>query len=233
MPENSEEFLSSWRGALPGHEVRTVWSDEHGCWVCVHRLSGGEEISEMLPVDARERQDEALLAELRSLNICAPLIVADSSHLNGTARVFNDGEYWSSWHPCPRCGGFAWRLRLQAGIFGNSELGGALERELARLLAHRAVFLHGIQRPAEECVGCLEKDILSGRPGLGDRFAWFSSESQEWLLRLRVDGDTAADLPLGLPSWTSGAELQSEIRRVIALGEQGPPPFDWQQEGGI
>lgn len=226
-PENSEDFLGSWRGALPGHEVRTIWSEEHGCWICLHRLQGETEIAEMLPVEDREDQDRAMLHELRSLNICAPLIASGLDQCNGAPRVFVDGDYWSSWHPCDRCGGFAWRLQLPVGMFGETEIGQELEREFARMLAHRAVFLHGTERPADDCVGCVERSVQNGE--VEDEFAWFSSKNQQWHLRVRVDGDVCADLPLGLCSWASREELRSEIKRVRSLG--GPGPYNWEEDG--
>jgi hypothetical protein len=234
IPKSPEHFLASWRQVLPDHEVRTQWSEDHRCWVCTHRLNGTDQMTEMLDVIDPTDHEAALLAELGAVNVCAPLIAANRSQCNGSPRVFPDEEgYWSSWHPCNSCGGFPWRLRLHVGTFGASEMGQAIERELARLLAHREVFLHGTARPESECVGCLEREIAEGgSTQFGDEFAWFSSDLQQWHIRLKVNEETTADLPLGLAPWASTQEVRSEIRRVASLGrDDAPPPYDWQEEG--
>lgn len=225
-----EEFLREWRYALPGHHVSTFWSPDHNSWICSHRLRDGTEIDEMLEAPAKD-PEAALLAELRSVNICAPLIASSISQCNGSPRVFPlDDGHWAAWIPCSRCGGFPWRLQVICGTFGSSDSGEALERELARMLAHRAVFLHGSRRLAEECIGCLDQDLRS--PDFdadGEQFPWYSVELQEWHLRMYLSEGIPVDLPLGLEAWNTPDEIRAAVRNIA--GESSP--YDWEAEGDL
>lgn len=215
-----KETLARFRPALPGEQISTVWSEEHGCWVCHHRNNEGFAWSEMLPVTDPDDSISAAVEELRSCNICAPLLAASKSECNGKPRVYPDREacHWTAWIPCQHCGGFPWRLHARIGSLHHEEL----EVEMARLLAHRALHLHGRERDPDACTGCRAKEIASGALRSGP---WLSLQKQEWYLRVD-DNSVIMDIPLGLPSWAKPAVLRAKIEEAM-----GGTPYNWEEDG--
>lgn len=215
-----KETLARFRPALPGERVRTVWKSEHDCWVCYHEDATGILWSEMLPVSDPDDTIGAIIAEIRSCNICSPLLASCIEECNGQPRVFPDRKsgYWTAWLPCQHCGGFPIRLHMKIGSVDHPEL----EGETARLLAHRILFFHGRDRDPEFCAGCRSKEIQSGKRTHG---LWLSMEEQAWYYRIE-EGPLVLDVPLELPSWTKPADLRDKMKRV-----RGQAPYDWEKDG--
>lgn len=173
----------------------------------------------MLPVHDSEDTLSAAIAELRSCNVCSPLLAASSSECNGSPRVFPDKEsgYWTAWIPCTYCGGFPLQLHMTIGSVNHEEL----EGETARLLAHRMLFVHGQTRDPRFCAGCRAEEIASGSRRSG---VWLSLEEQIWYLRIE-EGPLLLDIPLDLPAWTAPSALRERVSAIKAR------PYNWEQDG--
>lgn len=213
-----EERLGEWRPSVPGIEVRT--RRRSGVWMLEQRFRDGSGISEILQLPPDADHLDAQIAELRTINLCAPRI----GDIGEEPVVFVDSdEWWSAWLPCQNCGGFRWRLPLRAqGLAGRR---GSIERETARLLGYRALIVFGEERPEDNCPGCFDVRLDQGECQ-GEQMVWFSARHQDWHIRMNVGSDLWIDLPVGLPSWADRDDVEREARKLVE--KFAPRPFDWE-----